>query len=190
MARSFLWNGRKNYGTDTPWERHDDARRLSCNTVIANFSRRIEPHLWHLPEACSQVAQSCDGRGSEERANRAAFNGFTASRQGPSYKDTQRQCRDLAGNSTCPFCQGMRTKHAPARTGSRGNLPLFRTRTSRRRQNAGSATYWSKVVGLRNLRKDNELWPKVGDGLTGRHIMAVLTRRSSRREKDMPHEGR
>ncbi len=32
--------------------------------------------------------------------------------------------------------------------------------------------------------------PKVGDGVIGWHIMAVLTRRDSQREKDMPHERR
>ena len=33
-----------------------------------------------------------------------------------------------------------------------------------------------------------ELWLKVGDGEVGWHIKALLTRRSSRREKDMPHD--
>ena len=36
----------------------------------------------------------------------------------------------------------------------------------------------------------SEQCPKVGDGVIGWHIMAVLTRRDSRREKDMPHERR
>ncbi len=35
-----------------------------------------------------------------------------------------------------------------------------------------------------------EQCPKVGDGVIGWHIMAVLKRRDSRREKDMPHERR
>ncbi len=34
MVRSILWNGRKHYGTSSSWERHDHARRQSCNTAI------------------------------------------------------------------------------------------------------------------------------------------------------------
>ena len=43
MVRSTLWNGRKHYGTISPWERHDQARCQSSNTTIASDERGAEP---------------------------------------------------------------------------------------------------------------------------------------------------
>ena len=43
MVRSTLWNGRKHYGTISPWERHDHARCQSSNTTIASDERGAEP---------------------------------------------------------------------------------------------------------------------------------------------------
>src|SRR5690606_13198810 len=34
MVRSFLWNGRMPYGTNSPWQRHDHARCPNNNTTI------------------------------------------------------------------------------------------------------------------------------------------------------------
>jgi hypothetical protein len=43
MVPSFLWNGRKPYGTGSSRERHDHARHPSSNTAIAGFARDAEP---------------------------------------------------------------------------------------------------------------------------------------------------
>ena len=45
------------------------------------------------------------------------------------------------------------------------------------------------IVGPKGKRRwPEELSLKVGDGGIGWHIEALFTRRSSRREKDMPHD--
>ena len=45
MVRSFRRNGRKHFGTGSSWERHDHARRQSCNTAsqasLAQLSREL-----------------------------------------------------------------------------------------------------------------------------------------------------
>ena len=38
MVRSFRWDGRKRYGTNTSRDRHDPARRPRSNTAIASFT--------------------------------------------------------------------------------------------------------------------------------------------------------
>ena len=74
MVRSFLRNGRKHYGTSSSWERHDHARRQSCNTAIANFARAAEQGIGHQPQNCCHVAQAFDRGRSEDRSEKAALN--------------------------------------------------------------------------------------------------------------------
>lgn len=95
MVRSFRWNGRKHYGTSSSRERHvpltgrafvkcprGDARRQSSNTAIASFARAAEPGTGHQPQDGCEVAQACDGRGYENRADGAALNSADGSRGG------------------------------------------------------------------------------------------------------------
>ena len=44
MPRSFLRNGRKQYGTGSSRKRHDHAPCQSSNTAIAGFARAVEGH--------------------------------------------------------------------------------------------------------------------------------------------------
>jgi len=70
------------YGTSSSRERHDNARRQSSNTAIASFARAAEPGTGHQPQDGCEVAQACDGRGYENRADGAALNGADGSREG------------------------------------------------------------------------------------------------------------
>ncbi len=73
MVRSFRRIGRKHYGTGSSRQRHDHARRQSSNTAIASFARAAEPGARYQSEDRGEVAQAGDGRGYEDRADRAAF---------------------------------------------------------------------------------------------------------------------
>ena len=41
MGYYFHESGRRPYGTDTSWQRHDHARRASSNTAIAALSKEF-----------------------------------------------------------------------------------------------------------------------------------------------------
>ena len=68
MVRSFLWNGRKPYGTGTSRERHDHARRQSSNTAIAGFVLDAEPGAWDQRQDGGEMAEAGDGQVLEDRA--------------------------------------------------------------------------------------------------------------------------
>jgi len=75
MVRSFRRNGRKPYGTSSSRERHDHARRQSCDTAIASFARAAEPGAWHQPQNRLEVAQARDRRGSQDRTEGTSLHG-------------------------------------------------------------------------------------------------------------------
>ena len=56
MVRSILRNGRKQHGTSSSRERHDNVRRQSCNTAIASFACGPEPGTGHQPQNGGDVA--------------------------------------------------------------------------------------------------------------------------------------
>jgi len=73
MVHYSPWNGRKQYGTDTPWQRHDHARGPSGNTAIASFGRGTESNLWDQSQNGAQMAQAGYGRGLQDGPEGTAF---------------------------------------------------------------------------------------------------------------------
>uniref|UniRef100_UPI0020124966 hypothetical protein n=1 Tax=Gluconobacter kondonii TaxID=941463 RepID=UPI0020124966 len=61
MGYYFHESGRKPYGTDTSWERHDHARRASGNTAIAGFARGAEQGVRDQPENSCKMAEASNG---------------------------------------------------------------------------------------------------------------------------------
>ena len=53
----ILHSGR-DYGPDTPRQRHDDARRPSCDTAIEGSAQRACGTVWAEPQDSRQVAQT------------------------------------------------------------------------------------------------------------------------------------
>ncbi len=82
VCRCDPFAGRKHYGTGSSRERHDHAGGQSSNTPIASFARTVEPGARHQSEDSGEVAQAGDGRGYEDRADRAAVHRADRGRRG------------------------------------------------------------------------------------------------------------
>src|SRR6056297_3471443 len=54
-------NGRKNYETSSSRERHDHARRQSCNTAIASFARAVSRELGINPKTVAKWRKRATG---------------------------------------------------------------------------------------------------------------------------------
>ena len=63
-------------------DRDDHARRQSSNTAIASFARDAEPRVGDQPQDSGEVAQTGDGRGFEDRAERPSLHNPDRSRRG------------------------------------------------------------------------------------------------------------
>src|SRR5580693_8675786 len=48
----------RHYGPDTSWQRHDHARRPSCDTAIEGSAQRACGTVWAEPQDSRQVAQT------------------------------------------------------------------------------------------------------------------------------------
>ena len=53
---SMEW--KESYGASSSWQRHDHARRQSCNTTIARFARADEPGVGHQSQDGCEVAHA------------------------------------------------------------------------------------------------------------------------------------
>ena len=73
MVWYFHASGRKHYGTDTSWQRHDHARGASSNTAIAGFTLGAERKVRDQSKNRGEIAEASDCRGSEDRSQKAAL---------------------------------------------------------------------------------------------------------------------
>ena len=98
--------------------------------------------------------------------------------------------KDFDENLITAFCASERLMPARAFAVLIGVKPETESQMRARRQ---SPTFFKSGSGpvtylCRSKCSFKELSLKVGDGEIGWHIKALFTRRSSRREKDMPHD--
>lgn len=82
MAEFFPETGRKRYGPNSSWMRHDHARRPSGDAAIGSFDRCVEPGAWDQPEDGREVEEPGERRRPEDRPEGATFNGSQPGRRG------------------------------------------------------------------------------------------------------------